>query len=272
MKSILINNQKGGVGKTSLAIELSYLFAKKGYRTLLIDFDPQGDSTTYSTSDKVEITKTIYDLIKSVEENTLTESEIENSIIHTEEGFDLIPSNSNLSLLNQGNTEHMVLFAELIDSDTIQKYDYIFIDSNPAKGILLYNAYIAADYLLIPSMADQASMDKIQSVLNDVKILKSQEIEGEALSKIKIAGIVLSRYELRVTQQAYAKQFLKMFAEMTDSIFFTPIRKSVAVDAAKTMHVAVNESDERATAAKDYVTLADELLERIKALEVKSHE
>lgn len=187
-KTIMVSNQKGGVGKTTTTLELGAIYARKGKRVLIIDLDGQVNISMYVNAkyDDKNI-PTIRDVLLEIKEimnhleaeaekeDDMQDDIITRSIQTTGEGFDIIAGHRNLSnaLAEFSDTTDVFLLKELISC--MEDYDYILIDSAPARSPLLNMGYVAADYCLILTEADKASQDGVKQVVTDIKLLKKNK-------------------------------------------------------------------------------------------------
>lgn len=283
-KTIMVSNQKGGVGKTTTTLELGAIYARKGKRVLVIDLDGQVNLSMYVNAkyDDKNI-PTIRDVLLEIKEilkhsEPETDDDIEDgeddiitkSIQTTSEGFDIIAGHRNLSnaLAEFSDITDVFLLKELISC--LEDYDYILIDSAPARSPLLNMGYVAANYCLILTEADKASQDGVRQVVTDIKLLKKSN-----MSDIVILGILLNKNEdLKNQEEAY--EDLCAFGKTNDCMpFETIISKAAGATTAKNMYKSIHAYkdtkgiDKRGIQGilRDFENLADEIEKRIKKLE-----
>lgn len=280
----MVSNQKGGVGKTTTTLELGAIYARKGKRVLVIDLDGQVNLSMYVNAkyDDKNI-PTIRDVLLEIKE-ILKQSELEitndmedgeddiitRSIQTTDEGFDIIAGHRNLSnaLAEFSDTTDVFLLKELISC--LDDYDYILIDSAPARSPLLNMGYVAADYCLILTEADKASQDGVKQVVTDIKLLKKSK-----MSNIVILGILLNKNEdLKNQEEAY--EDLCVFGKTNGCMpFETIISKAASATTAKNMYKSIHAYRDTKGINKrsvqgilaDFENLAIEIEKRIKKLE-----
>lgn len=252
MKVYCIANKKGGIGKTTTATNLASILSEKGHRTLLIDADPQCNSTdTYRA--QVKNTATLYDVLLDYDEPT----SIEEAIQHTEIG-DIVASDP---LLNEAETkfrnESGEEYFRLKDSlEKLQGYDYIVIDTAPADNKLLKNCLIAADEVIIPITADRYGIQGL-SELNDT----INTIRKRSNPSLKIAGLLMIKYKER---QRLAQEVLQGLTEVAQQlgtkVFEAKIRESTGTQQAQAQRTTIVKLDKRNNTAIDYMSFAEELL------------
>ncbi len=248
-KKIVIANQKGGVGKTTTAINLSASIAAAEYKTLLIDIDPQANSTSGLGIENSE--NTVYQVlvgIKSAEE----------SISNTYMPFlDILPSTINLvgaevELVSMESREYLLKNA-LVSIEN--KYDFIFIDCPPSLSLLTLNALTCADSVLIPVQCEYFALEGLGQLLNTINIVKKNLNEDLA-----IEGVLLTMYDkrLRLSNQV-VEEVKKYFGE---KVYNTIIQRNVRLSEAPSYAKPVILYDASSVGAQNYISLASEILER----------
>lgn len=254
-KVITVTNQKGGVGKTTTSINLSFYLAKKGKKTLIIDFDPQGNATSGLGIDKRELQKTMCDVM-------LGEAELKDVVIPVgkkAKNLYLAPTIPELA-----NVE--VQMAEIEDKFRILKkalstvgndYDFIIIDSPPSLSLLTVNGMIAANYLLLPVQTEFYALEGVAQLLESMNLVK------KAMNpKLQLLGVLATMYDRRTVLSSQTLAELKRFFK--DKVFETTIPRNVRLAEAPSHGVAIGQYDRFSKGAKAYKALADEVLERAK--------
>jgi chromosome partitioning protein len=248
-KTIVITNQKGGVGKTTTASALIAGLSMKGFKTLGIDLDPQGNFGFCLGAD-TETSPTVYDLMKGAKPAA--------DIVQTKNGIDIIPSNI---LLSGAELEFSMIGRETLLKRGLASikddYDYIIIDTPPALNILTVNAYTATDALIILMIPEILSLMGISQLRETVDLVKS--IYNP---RIEVLGILLNKYDRRRILTRDVEEMAGVIAkELRTKVFKAKIRASVAV-AEFPAHEGGNLFDyaPRCNAAKDYLVFVDELI------------
>ena len=247
-KVISIANQKGGVGKTTTAINFSTILAKKGKKVLLIDADPQGNGTSGLGINK-EQKFSVYDvLIEDREvENTLQKTQVKN--------LDLCPSNINLAgaevqLVSMENREYR-LKTKL---DSIRdKYDYIIIDCPPSLGLVTLNAFTASDSVLIPVQCEYYALEGLGQLLNTIELVKKHMNKN-----IRIEGALLTMYDARTNLSNQVVKEVKRYFE--DQVYKNVIPRNVKLSEAPSYGMPITMYDPRSKGAKSYEKFVKEFL------------
>ena len=250
-KIIALANQKGGVGKTTTAINLSASLATLEKRVLLVDADPQANASSGLGVDIQQVETSIYDCIVS-HVNPL-------EAVYTSDisGLDILPSHIDLvgaeiEMLNVDNRE-LVLKGLL---DPLRKdYDYILIDCSPSLGLITVNSLTAADSVIIPVQCEYFALEGISKLLNTIKIIKSK-----LNPRLEIEGFLLTMFDsrLRLANQIY-EEVKRHFQEL---VFKTVIQRNVKLSEAPSHGVPCILYDATSTGARNYAALAKEILDR----------
>lgn len=248
-KIIAVTNQKGGVGKTTTAVNLAACLAYKGKKVLVIDSDAQGNSTSGLGINKEEIEYSLYDCLAD-------SSKTKDAVIKTScRGLSIIPSLPELSaaeieLANEENREHFLENAiKLIKND----YDFIIIDSPPALGMLTINIMTASDSLLIPIQCEYYALEGLSQLINSIKNIK------KSLNKdLEIEGILATMFDMRTNlSQQVLDEVKKHFP---DKVFSTPIPRNVRLSEAPSYGQPIIKYDITSKGAEAYFSLAREII------------
>ena len=248
MKTIAIINQKGGVGKSTTAFTLASGLKNKGYKTLCIDMDAQGNlSYTANANDDL---LTIYDLLAE-------DANINQAIQHTK-NFDLIASSKALSgadgFITDIGKEYKL--KEILES-VKNNYDYIIIDTPPALGIITVNALTACDSVIIPAQADIYSLQGIEQLSKTI-----QPIKKYCNDKLKIDGILLTRYSPRAILSREVAEIANDLAQnLNTKVFKSTIREAIAVKESQINKQSLFDYAPNSNVTNDYLNFINELLE-----------
>ena len=249
-KIIAVTNQKGGVGKTTTAVNLSALVAEAGKRVLLIDIDPQGNATSGLGKADAD-SNTVYEVL-------LDAAPAKDAIVETGYGsLDLMPTSIELAgaeieLVSVENREQLLKNAlEGVKAD----YDYIFIDCPPSLSLLTLNALVAADSVLIPIQCEYYALEGVGQLVNTIKLMRMKMNPD-----LQIEGILLTMYDARTNLCAQVVQEVRN--HFRDEAFDTMIPRNVRLSEAPSYGMPIHLYDARCTGAQAYRDLAAELIER----------
>ena len=250
-KIISLANQKGGVGKTTTAINLSAALAKEGKKVLLVDADPQANASSGLGIDIRNLEATIYECLVSGIDPKL-------AIHHTGvDNLDLIPSHIDLvgAEIEMLGLEDRELLMKRILSHLRDQYDFILIDCSPSLGLITVNALTASDSVIIPVQAEFFALEGIAKLLNTIKIIKSK-----LNPQLKIEGFLVTMFDnrLRLSTQVY-DEVKKHFGSL---VFNTVITRNVRLSEAPSHGLSVLDYDPSSKGAKNYTALAKEVIKR----------
>ena len=250
-RTIAIANQKGGVGKTTTAINLSSCLAEAGQRVLTIDFDPQGNATSGLGLEKGQIEDTVYEMM-------LGDCSFEDCLQReVQEDLDVLPSDSNLSgaeieLLDVENKE-FVLKSHL---DQVKNdYDFIIIDCPPSLSLLTLNAVVAADTVLVPIQCEYYALEGLSQVLRTINIVKRKMNPS-----LEMEGVVFTMYDARTNLSLEVVENVKN--NLNEKIYKTIIPRNVRLAEAPSHGMPINIYDSKSTGAESYRLLAAEVISR----------
>mgnify|MGYP001054177475 CR=1 FL=1 len=259
-KIIAIANQKGGVGKTTTAINLSACIAERGKKVLLVDIDPQGNATSGVGIIKQELEKTVYDMF--IGECRLSEC-LTSSIV---DNLNVLPSNVNLSgaeidLIGVDEREFILKNALEGVKDL---YDYIIIDCPPSLGLITLNAFTASDSVLIPVQCEYFALEGLGQLLNTINLVKKH------LNKtIEIEGALLTMYDIRTNlSNQVVKEVKKYFG---DKVYKTVIPRNVRLSEAPSYGMPITIYDPKSKGAKSYIKFAKEFMQKEEDLNKAKH-
>jgi chromosome partitioning protein len=259
-KIIAIANQKGGVGKTTTAVNLAGCLGVLEYKTLLVDADPQANATSGVGFEPKNI-RNIYDCL-------INEASPKDVILTTANpNLDLLPSHidlvgAELELINMPNREHMLKMAlEKVKDD----YDFIIIDCSPSLGLITVNALTAADSVMIPVQCEFYALEGLGKLLNTIKI-----VQGRLNQNLEIEGIVLTMYDTRLRLANQVVEEVK--THFQDLVFDTIIHRNTRLGEAPSFGETIVMHDASCKGSVNYLNFAREILQKNNLTQVSNEE
>jgi len=245
---IAIANQKGGVGKTTTAVNVSTILAKKNKKVMLIDADPQGNASSGLGLEK-EVENSLYDVLIN---DVKIQQTLQDTCIKT---LKVCPSNMNLAgaeveLVSQMSREQRL--KEKVD-EIKDEYDYIIIDCPPSLGLITLNAFTAADSVLIPVQCEYYALEGLGQLLNTINLVKKH------LNKsLEIEGAVLTMYDIRTNLSNQVVKEVKRYFE--DKVYKTVIPRNIKLSEAPSFGMPITLYDAKSKGARAYEKLAREII------------
>ena len=257
-KIIAFSNQKGGVGKTTTCVNMSAYLAKKGYKCLIVDLDPQGNATTGLGFAKNEVKNSVYNVM-------IDDMPIEEAVVKTcVDGLDILPSNIDLAgaeveLVYVKDREKVL---KRVLERAVKSYDFITVDCPPSLGLLTINALAAANTVIIPIQSEYYALEGLSQLMNTIKL-----VVKHLNSSLKIEGVVLTMNDNRaVISRQISEEIRKFFGKR---VFDTVIPRNIRLAEAPSHGVPIMLHDTRCSGAKAYFALTEEYISRQPAKKTK---
>lgn len=249
-KVIAIANQKGGVGKTTTAVNLSSCIAFKGKKVAIIDIDPQGNTTSGLGIDKKAINKSIYEVL-------INDEDIENALIETAvENLKICPSN--IQLVGAEVELVSVISRETRMKASIagirEKFDFILIDCPPSLGLLTLNALTAADTILVPIQCEYYALEGLSQLMNTVKL-----VQRHLNPSLDVEGVVLTMFDARTNLSIQVVDDVKKY--FRNKVYRTVIPRNVRLSEAPSFGLPIILYDPKSKGAECYLELAQEVID-----------
>lgn len=248
-KIIAVTNQKGGVGKTTTAVNLSSCLAYIGKKTLLIDCDPQGNATSGFGIEKSDYTYSVYDCL-------VDSSKTKTAVVKTKySNMSVLPSSPDLSAaeIELAYEENREFFLKNAISDIKDNFDYIIIDSPPSLGMITINILTASDSILIPIQCEYYALEGVSQLINTVKTIKKR-----LNSKIEIEGVLGTMYDGRTNLSIQVLEEIKRF--FPNKIYKTVIPRNIRLSEAPSFGEPIIKYDVTSKGASAYMALAKEVI------------
>lgn len=248
---IAVANQKGGVGKTTTTINLSACLAEQGQKVLVIDVDPQGNTTSGLGIDKNNTENTVYELM-------LGEASIDDCIYKSVmDDLDVIPSNVNLAgaeidLIDIDDREYIL---KKIVNSLKEKYDFILLDCPPSLSMLTVNAMSAANTVLVPIQCEYYALEGLSQLIRTINLVK-QKLNPE----LEIEGVVFTMYDARTNLSLQVVENVK--ANLKQTVYKTIIPRNIRLAEAPSHGLPINLYDSKSAGAESYRLLAEEVIHR----------
>lgn len=249
-KVIAIANQKGGVGKTTTAVNLSSCLAYKGKKVLIIDIDPQGNTTSGLGVDKNVILKSTYDVL-------INDMNIEECLVSTAiDNLKLCPSNIQLAgaevelvpLISRENRMKLAL------AGIRKMFDFVLIDCPPSLGLLTVNSLTAADTILVPIQCEYYALEGLSQLMNTVKLIQKHLNPG-----LEVEGVVLTMFDARTNLSIQVVDDVKKYFK--NKVYRTIIPRNIRLSEAPSFGLPIILYDPKSKGAECYLELADEVIE-----------
>jgi chromosome partitioning protein len=251
--TIALANQKGGVGKTTTAINAAVLLAQRGFRILLVDIDPQGNATSSLGVDKRALQATTYDVL--VDEVPVTRAVVP----ATRPNLDLLPSTPTMAgaeveLVEMAERERRLARAL---AETAHRYDIVVVDCPPSLGLLTVNALTAARYVIVPIQCEFLALEGLGQLINTIDLVKRQ-----LNPPLDVLGVLMTMYDARTRLSAHVVEEVRRY--FPHRIFGTIVPRSIRLAEAPSYGQAIAEYDAESRGAQAYRSVVDELIARLR--------
>ena len=249
-KIIAVVNQKGGVGKTTSAVNLTAALHELGLKVLLCDFDPQANATSGLGIDKRKIKASVYDV-------TINDTPLQEAIIKTQYG-DVLPSAADLAgatveLISTNHREHQL---EKVLHEAKKDYDVIFIDCPPSLELLTLNGLCAADGILIPVQCEYFALEGLSDLMNTLRLVKRK-----LNPRLEIFGVALTMFDGRTNFSTQVAQEVRR--HFPGKVFATVIPRNIRLAEAPSHGIPVTAYDRSSRGAKAYMEMAEEIKKKL---------
>jgi chromosome partitioning protein len=248
---ITITNQKGGVGKTTTAINIAYYLAKSGKKTLLVDLDPQGNATSGLGIDKTKLAQTIVDVMQ--DPGLLSSAVIETSFKH----LSLLPTTAHLANTEVELAQADKKFVRLKQAlESAEGYDFIIIDSPPSLSLLTVNALIAAQYVLLPVQAEFYAMEGLGQLLETMKLVRKG-----MNPTLELLGVLVTMHDKRTTLSTQVHAEIKR--HFPGKVFETTIPRNIRLAEAPSHGLPIGAYERWSKGARAYKAATKEVIGRV---------
>lgn len=250
-RAIAIANQKGGVGKTTTSINLSATLAEKGKKVLVIDTDPQGNTTSGFGLNKNQLENTIYELL-------IGDCKVDDALYkNVVDGVDIIPSNVNLAAVEieliDMNEKEFILKKAI--EEIRDYYDFIIIDCPPSLSMLTINAMTTADTVLVPIQCEYYALEGLSQLVHTVNLVKER-----LNNSLQMEGVIFTMYDSRTNLSMQVVENVK--DHISENVYKTIIPRNIRLAEAPSYGLPINLYDTKSAGAEAYRLLADEVIGR----------